>query len=59
MRIQSASNSYNSLLDPSMKERRERGVLKSPKVNKGFYLDSKTSKDKIVSITILFEVKTL
>ena len=42
-----------------MKERRERGVLKSPKVNKGFYLDSKTSKDKIVSITILFEVKTL
>ena len=42
-----------------MKESRERDVLKSPKVNRGLYLDSTTSKDKIVSITILFEVKTL
>ena len=59
MRIRSALNSYKSLLAPSMKESRERGVLKSPKVNRGLYLDSTTSKDKIVSITILFEVKTL
>ena len=59
MRIRSALNSYKSLLAPSMKESRERDVLKSPKVNRGLYLDSTTSKDKIVSITILFEVKTL
>ena len=59
MRIRSALNSYKSLLALSMKESRERDVLKSPKVNRGLYLDSTTSKDKIVSITILFEVKTL
>lgn len=59
MRIRSALNSYKSLLDPSMKESKEKDVLKSPKVNKGLYLDSKTSKDKIVSIIILFEVKPL
>ena len=59
MRIWSALNSYKSLLATSMKESRERDVLKSPKVNRGLYLDSTTSKDKIVSITILFEVKTL
>ena len=59
MRIQSPSNSYTSLLAPNMKESREKGVLKNPKVNRGLYLDSVTSKDKIVSITILLEVKTL
>ena len=59
MRIRSALNSYKSLLALSMKESRERDVLKSPKVNRGLYLDSTTSKDKIVSITILLEVKTL
>ena len=52
-RIWSPSNSYKSLLALSMKESRERGVLKSPKVNRELYLDSATSKDKIVFITIL------
>ena len=53
MRMWSPSNSYKSILAPSMKESRERGVLKSPEVNRELYLDSATSKDKIVFITIL------
>lgn len=59
MRIQSPLDSHKSLSAFNTKGSRERGVLKSPKINKGLYLDSATSKDKIVSITILLRVKTL
>ena len=59
MRIQSPLDSHKSLSASNEKGSRERGVLKSPQINRGLYLDSTTSKEKIVSITILLRVKTL